>query len=80
MAQAELENFRKRTRKDYEEKIWDHAAGSLIVQEAGGTVTDVDGRPLNFGLGRTLRENRGVVVTHGRLHDRVLATLREIGV
>lgn len=27
---------------------WDYAAGGLIVQEAGGTVTDVDGRPLAF--------------------------------
>lgn len=68
------------TRKDYEEKIWDHAAGVLVVQEAGGVVTDVDGRPLNFALGRTLRENRGVVVSHGKMHDRVLTTLRELGV
>lgn len=68
------------TRRDYEEKIWDHAAGSLIVQEAGGTVTDVDGRALDFGLGRTLRNNRGVVVTNGSFHERILATLRDIGV
>merc|ERR1711939_1287724 len=41
-------------RKDYIEKIWDHAAGDLIVREAGGQVTDVTGKRLNFSLGRTL--------------------------
>ena len=29
------------TRADYREKIWDHAAGALIVAEAGGVVTDI---------------------------------------
>jgi myo-inositol-1(or 4)-monophosphatase len=28
-------------------KIWDVAAGALLVQEAGGTVTDVSGEPLD---------------------------------
>lgn len=27
---------------------WDHAAGALIVQEAGGIVTDVEGKPLSY--------------------------------
>lgn len=67
------------TRPGYLEKIWDHAAGALVVQEAGGTVTDVDGRPLDFGQGRELRANRGVVVSHGPCHDLVVATLRALG-
>jgi len=68
------------TRADYFEKIWDHAGGVLVVEEAGGKATDVGGRPLNFRLGRELRENRGVVVTNGLLHDRVLAALKQVGV
>jgi HAL2 family 3'(2'),5'-bisphosphate nucleotidase len=68
------------TRPGYHEKIWDHAAGARVVQEAGGTVTDVDGRPLDFGRGRELRGNRGVVASHGPCHDLVLAALRELGV
>ena len=32
-------------RKDYREKIWDHAAGMIVVEEAGGRVTDVEGKP-----------------------------------
>jgi HAL2 family 3'(2'),5'-bisphosphate nucleotidase len=68
------------TRADYREKIWDHAGGVLVVQEAGGRVTDVDGHDLDFTQGRALERNRGVVVTNGLLHDRVIAALREVGV
>jgi 3'(2'), 5'-bisphosphate nucleotidase len=66
------------TRADYVERIWDHAAGYRIVLEAGGQVTDVHGEPLNFGLGRGLSSTKGVVVTNGHLHDRVLAAVRAV--
>ncbi|MCC9608898.1 3'(2'),5'-bisphosphate nucleotidase [Blastopirellula sp. JC732] len=59
----------------YEEKIWDHAAGFLVINEAGGKVTDIDGKPLDFSLGSTLKNNRGVVATNGRLHDVVIAAI-----
>lgn len=65
-------------RKDYEEKIWDHAAGLRVIVEAGGRVTDVLGHDLDFSLGRTLRENTGVIVTNGHVHDRVVAAVREV--
>jgi 3'(2'), 5'-bisphosphate nucleotidase len=68
------------TRADYREKIWDHAAGALIIAEAGGTVTDIHGRPLEFHHGRELAANRGVIVTNGRLHDRVLEVISELGI
>lgn len=67
------------TRADYREKVWDHAAGALIVTEAGGRVTDVSGRPLDFTRGHELASNVGVVVTNGRLHDRVLEALKTVG-
>jgi 3'(2'), 5'-bisphosphate nucleotidase len=60
------------TSSDYTEKIWDHAAGCLVVTEAGGCVSDVAGRPLDFSRGRTLSANRGVVATNGRLQSAVL--------
>jgi 3'(2'), 5'-bisphosphate nucleotidase len=73
VARGEAEAYlRLPTRADYREKIWDHAAGVLIVEEAGGTVTDVAGQPLHFTHGRALDANRGVIVTNGRLHQCVL--------
>jgi len=63
---------------DYRENIWDHAAGALVVQEAGGHVTDVRGNPLDFGGGSKMVGNRGVVVSNGAIHDRVLAELSGI--
>jgi 3'(2'), 5'-bisphosphate nucleotidase len=56
----------------YREKSWDHAAGSIVVEEAGGRVSDLDGRPLDFSHGSTLRANSGVVATDGRFHDQVI--------
>ncbi len=65
-------------RKDYVEKIWDHAAGDLIVREAGGQVTDITGNRLNFSLGRTLKENKGVVATPKGVHAEVLRAVQEV--
>jgi 3'(2'), 5'-bisphosphate nucleotidase len=64
------------TRKDYREKVWDHAAGALVVTEAGGVVTDVDGRALDFSHGRSLESNRGVIASVGGDHDLVLAAVK----
>ena len=65
-------------RKDYQEKIWDHAAGDLIVREAGGEVTDATGKRLDFSLGRTLKENKGVVAAPKSVHSQVLKAVREV--
>jgi 3'(2'), 5'-bisphosphate nucleotidase len=66
-------------RPDYREKIWDQAAGSIVITEAGGRITDLDGQPLDFSQGRTLAANRGILATNGHLHDALLAGLRTIG-
>ena len=65
-------------RADYQEKIWDHAAGDLIVREAGGQVTDVDGRRLDFSHGRTLKENKGVVAAPKELYDQIMDAVRSV--
>jgi 3'(2'), 5'-bisphosphate nucleotidase len=65
---------------DYREKIWDQAAGMICVEEAGGLVTDLYGKLLDFSLGRTLAKNRGVLATNGKkLHDALLVGLQRIG-
>jgi myo-inositol-1(or 4)-monophosphatase len=47
---------------------WDIAAGALLVEEAGGTVTDTAG-------GQTFLASGNVVATNGQLHPRMLAIL-----
>ena len=66
------------TRADYREKIWDHAAGKFVVEQAGGVVTDVTGAPLDFSHGALLEVNRGVVATDGRFHDQVVEAVRAV--
>jgi len=61
---------------NYKEKIWDHSAGSIIAEEAGGRVTDVLGHPLDFSCGIKMEKNHGIVVTNGILHDVVLEALK----
>lgn len=63
------------TKKGYQEKIWDHAAGVAVIQEAGGMVTDVYGKPLDFSKGRTLSANTGVVVSNGQFHGEVVQAI-----
>jgi len=63
---------------NYREKIWDHAAGSLIVKEAGGWVSDIDGKKLDFSVGKTLRHNRGILATNGKIHQRVLDIITKL--
>ena len=50
-------------------KPWDIAAGALIVGEAGGSVTTMDGTPFTSRGGE-------VLATNGRIHDAMLGTIR----
>ncbi|MBL8841249.1 MAG: 3'(2'),5'-bisphosphate nucleotidase [Planctomycetes bacterium] len=66
------------TSADYRENLWDQAAGVRVIEEAGGRVTDCDGRPLDFTTGRKLTRNQGIVATNGLLHEAVIAAIRSI--
>jgi myo-inositol-1(or 4)-monophosphatase len=48
---------------------WDIAAGTLLVREAGGTVTDLVGRPLDLAVG-------DILATNGALHREMARTCR----
>jgi len=63
---------------NYREKIWDQAAGALVIEEAGGKVSDLDGKQLDFTAGRTLANNRGICASNGKLHPAALTALREM--
>jgi 3'(2'), 5'-bisphosphate nucleotidase len=65
-------------KKTYHSSIWDHAGGMLIAQEIGCTITDVDGKPVSCGLGRTLTGAKGLVVAPQHLHSKVLNTVQAV--
>jgi myo-inositol-1(or 4)-monophosphatase len=50
-------------------KPWDVAAGALIVSEAGGTVTGMDGTPFDPAAAH-------LVASNGHVHDQMLAVVR----
>lgn len=67
------------TRAGYVEKIWDHAAGKIVAEEAGAVVTDVRGQPLDFSHGAGLTANAGIVCTAPAFHAPVAAAIAALG-
>ena len=70
-------NLLKPGKEDYRETIWDYAAAVIVVEEAGGVVTDVDGQTLDFSQGKKLTHNRGILATNGEFHAQLLRYIRE---
>ncbi len=54
---------------EYKLSSWDIAAGVLLVQEAGGTVTEMDGQPFE------IVPRPSMVVSNGRIHPQMLQIL-----
>ncbi|USO00067.1 MAG: 3'(2'),5'-bisphosphate nucleotidase [Phycisphaeraceae bacterium] len=68
------------TRPGYVERIWDHAAGSLIASQSGAAVTDIFGHDLDFTHGRGLEKNKGVICAPPRLHGLLLGAIKALGI
>ncbi len=66
------------TKKDYVERIWDHAAGSLIATEAGCRVSDIHAKPLDFSRGKGLEKNSGIVCATPEVHAKLIEAIREL--
>ena len=66
------------TSAHYRENIWDHAAGMLVVEQAGGRVTDIDGKAFDFSQGSRLEENRGIIASNPAIHDAVLEAVAQV--
>ncbi|CAL9019221.1 unnamed protein product [Prunus brigantina] len=64
-------------REGYREKIWDHAAGCIVVTEAGGVVADAAGNPLDFSKGKYLDLETGIIVTNQKLMPLLLKAVKE---
>ncbi|KAI1486118.1 hypothetical protein F5X96DRAFT_656623 [Biscogniauxia mediterranea] len=59
-------------------KVWDHAGAMLLFEEAGGKITDVDGRDIDLAVGRVMTANYGFVAAPRALHATVLKTVHEV--
>lgn len=55
---------------DFDSNAWDHCAALLIVEEAGGKVTDLDGNRWNSNIKNYLASN-------GRVHNLVLEIINK---
>ena len=74
VAQGQAAAYLRLTKGGYVEKIWDHAAGAIIITEAGGMLTDLHGKPLDFSKGRTLSSNKGIIAScGGSIHQELVA-------
>ena len=78
VARGDASIYLRVPRGDYRENVWDHAAGYVIVNEAGGRVSDVEGKPLDMTTGQRMTGNRGVVVTAASIHDEVVSAVRSV--
>jgi len=52
-------------------KPWDTAAGVIIVEEAGGTITDLDGKPYVLG-------GKSILASNGLIHEEMMQLAAEI--
>ncbi|MGH7493059.1 MAG: 3'(2'),5'-bisphosphate nucleotidase CysQ family protein [bacterium] len=59
--------------------LWDSCGPAAILAAAGGKMTDLRGETLNYA-GVDVRHRHGLLATHGRLHDEVVASLAAEGV
>ncbi|EGR50484.1 uncharacterized protein TRIREDRAFT_30144, partial [Trichoderma reesei QM6a] len=73
----EQEEKKGRNRHPSRACVWDHAGSQLLYTEMGGKVTDLEGREMDFGRGRTLAGNWGLVAAPEGVHGEVLRLVRE---
>ena len=58
-------------------KQWDTCAPEIILREAGGTITDLFGRPLSYNQAEVQNRN-GVVASNGAAHARIIELLKPL--
>lgn len=59
-------------------QVWDHAGGHLIYEEAGGKVTDIHGKEIDFGAGKRCYNNIGNVIAPVAVHGEILKVVEEV--
>ncbi|MQL76527.1 hypothetical protein Taro_008935 [Colocasia esculenta] len=77
LARGDGEIYLRFPRQGYREKIWDHAAGTIVITEAGGVVTDAAGNPLDFSKGKYLDLDTGIIATNPKLMPSLLRAVQD---
>ncbi|KUJ16979.1 carbohydrate phosphatase [Mollisia scopiformis] len=65
-------------KRSYRGFVWDHAGGQLIYEEVGGKLTDINGTRFDFGVGRKLERNWGVVAAPPSVHGKLLEVVERV--
>jgi 3'(2'), 5'-bisphosphate nucleotidase len=56
---------------------WDFLPGDLIVREAGGKVTDLDGKPIRYKDENCIATKPGIISSNGQCHRVILRRIKE---
>ena len=79
LAQGDISIYLRLPKKPgHREYIWDHAAGKIILEEAGGKVTDIFGNDLKFLHSNKLAQNIGIIATNSVVHNKVVSISQKI--
>lgn len=57
---------------------WDFLPGTLLVQEAGGKISDITGNPVQFNNEKCVVKAPGMLATNGLLKEKILKELDKI--
>lgn len=76
IARGDVSIFLRFPREGYVEKVYDSAPAVIVVEEAGGRVTDGRGQPLDFSKGRYMDNDDGIVATNGVMHDTIIEAVQ----
>jgi 3'(2'), 5'-bisphosphate nucleotidase len=79
LARAGAEYYARLPKPGYVEWIWDHAAGNVVITEAGGKMTDQEGKEIDFSLGAKMTDKvLGVFGSNGdRFHTALIEAFQE---
>lgn len=58
-------------------KFWDTCAPQIILEEAGGKLTDLFGAPIRYNL-RDVQNHNGVVASNGAAHEKAVSNLKPL--
>ena len=77
LARGNAEVFLRFPSAGYAENTWDHCGGVVVMEEAGGKVTDGTGKPLDFSHGPRLYVQNGIVASNGIMHDQIIEAVKK---